>query len=86
MIDSTKFPAVEVCPACAALIGEEPHCGDCPRAGDEHDSPVSLVACPGCGASAAFLGYLGALAYFRCRYCGVTFYGHLDVAGRNDLP
>jgi DNA-directed RNA polymerase subunit RPC12/RpoP len=42
----------------------------------DHDD-VELVTCPACGQeqdeAEAFLGRLGWLTHYRCRYCGMPF-------------
>ena len=35
--------------------------------------PDELCSCPACGAQNSPMGFLGALAHFRCRQCGADY-------------
>lgn len=45
--------------------------------GVQPEAEVEIIVCPTCGSeqdeSECFLGRLGFLTHFRCRYCGMTF-------------
>lgn len=72
---SEKHPRADFDGCRGETVGEDycPDCGcnvsdadcSCPEAPD--------FPCPFCGGEAWELGKLGALTYYRCRYCGLDF-------------